>query len=220
MVIEYLAPNDAFYPNGLQSSSFNGTFGMLATLGNQKVLSTKAIGFFASTKCPGDVILQTYNLAQQLRESGVPTISGFHSSMEQECLRILLRGSQPVVICPARSLEAMRIPAEWKKGIESGRLLLVSAFQGEKRATAKLAESRNRLVAGLADKILVLHAAPGSKTELLCREIAGHCPLLTLESDSNANLFHLGAAPIKIPDVPQLLKVSRPAAHYSWKRQN
>ena len=31
---------------------------------------------------------------------GVPMIGGFHTPMEQECLEVLLRGQQPVVICP------------------------------------------------------------------------------------------------------------------------
>jgi len=49
------------------------------------------------------------------RDDGVTVISGFHTPVEKECLRILLRGSQPVIICPARSIEGMRIPPTWKQ---------------------------------------------------------------------------------------------------------
>lgn len=220
MSIHYLRTEDSMYPTGIRSSLVGNAFDELSLLGNRDALSTKLLGLFCSIRCPGDLVLQTYSLAQQLRDLEVATISGFHSPMEQECLRILLRGNQPIVICPARSLEAMRLPAEWKKGIESGRLLLVSAFQREKRAIAKLADLRNRLVAGLAQSALFIHAAPGSKTESLCREIAGRRLLLTLESDSNANLFRLGARPIKISDVQQLLKLSRPAVGQSWRGQD
>jgi len=32
-------------------------------------------------------------------------VSGFHALMEKECLDLLLRGTQPIVICPLASIE-------------------------------------------------------------------------------------------------------------------
>jgi hypothetical protein len=54
-----------------------------------------------------------------LRGAGIPIIGGFHSPMEKECLDLLLRGQQPIVICPARSIQGMRIcgfpqPGDWR----------------------------------------------------------------------------------------------------------
>lgn len=82
----------------------------LLTLGNLEILQCKALALFCSVKCPGDLILKTYDLAQELREMKVPVIGGVHSPMERECLTILLRGSQPLIVCPARSLHGMRLP--------------------------------------------------------------------------------------------------------------
>jgi len=110
----------------------------------------------------------------------------------------------------------MRIPKDWHCPLNEGRLLLLSPFSPkDRRPTATLAKRRNLFVATLAEKILVAHAAPSSKIESLCREIIGKRPLLTLDSDSNDNLLRLGAAPIKISDVQQLLKLSRPAVGQS-----
>jgi len=65
-----------------------------------------------------------------------PVISGFHSPIEQECLRILLRGAQPIVICPARTLDAMRIPTECRAAFAAGRVLFLSPFSHKpKRVT-------------------------------------------------------------------------------------
>jgi len=202
--IHSLSLESAVFRRGF--SSFIGSWvrGTICGLGNLEILQKSKLALFCSTRCPGELIVQAYEVAQTLRDGGVTVVGGFHSPVEHDCLSYLLRGKQPLIICPARSIEAMKLPAEWRKGIDSGRLLLVSAFQGEKRATAKLAELRNRLVADLADQVLIVHAAPGNKTESLCREIAGRRPLLTLESDSNANLFRLGARAIKISDVQQL----------------
>ena len=57
---------------------------------------------------------------KELRVSDITVISGFHSPMERECLNILLRGKQSVIICPARSIEGMRIKSEYKKPLEEG----------------------------------------------------------------------------------------------------
>ena len=64
-------------------------------LGNLDILTMPLLGFFCATRCPGNVILRTYDLALALREAGVPMIGGFHTPMEQECLEVLLRGQQP-----------------------------------------------------------------------------------------------------------------------------
>jgi hypothetical protein len=82
--------------------------------------------------------------------------------VEKECLRILLCGPQPIIICPARSLENLRLPADWKAPLAGGRLLILSCFPAaQRRATADLAARRNELVAALADDVWFAHIAPG-----------------------------------------------------------
>lgn len=88
--------------------------------------------------------------------------------MEQECLNLLLRGTQPIVVCPARSLERPRLPRAWRTPIEQGRLLVLSPFPPDAtRTTQKLTETRNLLVSELATALFIAHAAPGSHTETI-----------------------------------------------------
>jgi predicted Rossmann fold nucleotide-binding protein DprA/Smf involved in DNA uptake len=161
---------------------------------------------FCSVRCPGDLILKTYDLARALRDAGVPVIGGFHSPMEKECLRLLLRGRQPAVVCPARSIENMRIPADWRAPLAEGHLLLLSAFaNSHRRPTAELAAIRNDFVAALAHRILITHAAPGSKTEAFARKVLERGkPLLTLQGDRNDNLVSLGARTITPGNLPSM----------------
>lgn len=51
-------------------------------LGDLNILNQQSLALFCSVKCPGNLILQTYDLAQRLRKSGVTVIGGFHSPME------------------------------------------------------------------------------------------------------------------------------------------
>lgn len=102
------------------------------------------------------------------RDEGRSVISGFHSPVEKECLRILLRGKQPIVICPARSIEGMRIPADWRPAIESGRMLLLSPFPAKiRRPTSALCDQRNQFAAALASKFHVPYATPNGHLESL-----------------------------------------------------
>jgi predicted Rossmann fold nucleotide-binding protein DprA/Smf involved in DNA uptake len=165
----------------------------LSTMGNASLLQHHALAFFASVRCPGRFILQAHDLAQNLRRAGIPTIGGFHSPVEREVLTILLRGEQPIVICPARSLARMRVPEEYRAPLEVGRMLLLSPFDERvRRATAQTAQRRNRLVAALAEWVFVAYAAPGGKAEAFCEEILEWGkPLYTFEG--NENLIEMGA---------------------------
>ena len=107
-----------------------------------------------------------------MRDEGQILIGGFHSVMEWECLGILLRGRQPVIWVPARSIAGMHMKPELIPAFDAGRLLIVSPFPPkEKRITASLAEARNRFVGALADRIFVPHAAPNSRTLALCEDL-------------------------------------------------
>jgi hypothetical protein len=169
----------------------------LRTLGDAAILNRPKVALFCSAKCPGKLILDIYDLARQFREQGVTVISGFHSPMEQECLRILLRSPHPVVWCLARGM-LKRIPlkpVDCRAAVADGRLLIVSSFKDTVRhVTAKTAVVRNRLVADMASVIVIGHAAPGSKIEALSLELlaAGKC-LYTFDHPANAALIAASA---------------------------
>jgi predicted Rossmann fold nucleotide-binding protein DprA/Smf involved in DNA uptake len=168
-------------------------------LGNTALLCAVSLALICSQKCPGDVILRTYDFARLVRGSGRAIVSGFHSPIEKDCLPILLRGPDPVIIVQAHRLSTTRLPLEWQKAIDAGRLLLLSPFdERHKRVTAELAWRRNRFVANIAEELLVAHAQPGSKTEALCRElIAGGKPVYTFNDPANQHLISMGAQAVK-----------------------
>jgi predicted Rossmann fold nucleotide-binding protein DprA/Smf involved in DNA uptake len=200
--IESTASN---FPSVLCTRDGTPVFPCLWALGNLTILQRRLLGFFCSTRCPGEMILRTYDLARVLRDAGVTVISGFHSPMEKECLTLLLRGTQPVIVCPARGIERMRLPTAWKALLAENRLLILSPFGvKQRRVTADLAEKRNEFVATLADEVFVAHAARGSKTERFCHDVlAWGKSLLTLESDENAGLLALSARPVRPENVSE-----------------
>jgi predicted Rossmann fold nucleotide-binding protein DprA/Smf involved in DNA uptake len=189
---------DAVYPQALRTYLQGDAPSTLSVRGNLNILHDHRyhplFALFCSIQCPPALILQTYELAHALRDAGVTVISGFHSPMEKECLSILLKGAQPVILCPARSLPGISISPEKKAALAQERLLLLSPFsEEERRPTTNRAQERNTLVAALADTVFVAHAAPGGKTERFCKDIlAWKKPVVTLDSPKNAHLFSLG----------------------------
>lgn len=170
---------------------------ILGSVGDTAILDRPMVALLCSAKCPGKLILDTYDLAKQFREHGITVISGFHSPMEEECLRILLRSPHPVVWCLARGM-FKRIPSkpvDGRAAVTEGRLLIVSPFKDIVRhVTAKTAVARNRIVADLAAAVVVAHAAPGSKIEALALDLlAAGKPLYTFDHPANAALLAQGA---------------------------
>jgi predicted Rossmann fold nucleotide-binding protein DprA/Smf involved in DNA uptake len=162
---------DTRYPSRLRERLGAGAPAHVSALGNLDLLAQPSIALFCSARCPGSAILAAYDQAAHWRDTGRCVISGFHSPMEKECLRILLRGPQPIIICPARSLENLRLPSDWKASMAAGRLLILSCFPAsQRRATAELAARRNDLVAALADEVWFAHIAPGGQMERLAAD--------------------------------------------------
>ena len=174
--------------------------------GNAALLKSKKLGLLCSARCPGTVIVQTLDLALALRDTAATIAGGFHSSMEKECLDTLLRGKHPVIVCPARSIQAMRMPAAWKQAIVDGALLITSPFETKyRRVTKELAEQRNRFVVSLADEIIVAHASPGGKLERLCQEMpTTGKPCWTLDDPANSHLILLGFKAMQPADATTL----------------
>jgi predicted Rossmann fold nucleotide-binding protein DprA/Smf involved in DNA uptake len=180
-----------------------------AALGSSELLDNVKLGLFCSIHCPGKLIVQTYALVRDLRDAGVTLVGGFHSPMEQECLRLVLRGGSPVIVCPARCVEDMRLQPEWKAPLQAGRLLLISPFAAHiRRVTRETAMSRNDFVASLADVLLVAYADPGGSTERLCRAALHRGKrVVTFGVPENQHLVELGAQPA--PDTASVIESLR-----------
>ena len=203
MEIFQLKQGDLVYPSAWKKFLGDCHPEIITTMGNLDILNQKKLAFFCSIKCPGHLILKTYDLAQHLKEAGVTVIGGFHSPIERECLTILLRGKQPVIVCPARSIKGLRMCRVYIKPLEEGRLLFLSPFkESQRRNTVDTAVERNRFVAALADAVFVAHASANSKMERFCGEVLKlGKSLYSFESDANKCLFNIGAKVLSLNDL-------------------
>jgi len=157
------------------------------------------VAFFCSKSCPGDIILKAQDWANARGSESAPVIGGFHTPVERDVLRILMRAGAPCIIVLARAAQGWRAPTPLgpaiKAAVASGTAQIVSPFPAtQKRITAATAETRNRHILTLCDTVLIAHAAPGSKTEVLAQEAKTMgLPIFTLPSPANSHLLQIGA---------------------------
>jgi hypothetical protein len=180
------------------------------SIGDLRLLDHDLLALFCSQRCPGNLILATYDLIRALRDRKAAFVGGFQTPMEAECLTLLLRGDQPVVICPNRGIEGMRLPPVWREPVAQGRLLIASPFtSAERRKTRTLGERRNAFVLSLASRVLVTYANPGGSTERACHAaIAAGKPVYTVADQANGQLVAAGAIALPVPEL--IAELSKP----------
>ncbi|MEW6267070.1 MAG: DNA-processing protein DprA [Thermodesulfobacteriota bacterium] len=210
MEVQRLAPGDSDYPSILVERLAEAAPPALYSLGDPGILRRRLFGLICSIKCPGSIVIKTFDAIRELRDAGVTMIGGFHSPMERECLDLLLRGAQPAVLCPARRLSGLRIGQKARKALAEGRLLLLSSFGDEvRRVNSIQAMRRNDLVAALAVAVLVPYAAPEGRTWATVGRAIGRGRLvLTFDDRENTALLARGARPYRSDDLDTILTLN------------
>jgi predicted Rossmann fold nucleotide-binding protein DprA/Smf involved in DNA uptake len=122
--------------------------------GNQSFFELPKVAFLSSRNISSNSVLKCLDWAVEQRNEGVCVMSGFHSSLEKDVLRLLLKGIQPVVLVLGRSLYT-QIPKNFQKPLDEERLLIISPVaQTIHRHSAQSALIRNRYIMRTANEIV------------------------------------------------------------------
>ena len=158
-----MKPAPVILPATLRDRLGTGVPVHLAGIGNTVLLGEPLLGLISSRECPGHVLLETLDRVPKWVKASRVIISGFHSPLEQQVLRSLLRRNGRVVKVLARGMIDYRPTPEEREPLTSGRMLVISAFAPDvRRTTRATALARNRLVIALATEIIVPYIAPDS----------------------------------------------------------
>lgn len=136
--------------------------------GETALLAEPLLGLVSSRECPGHVLLETLDRVPEWVKAGRVIVSGFHSPLEQQVLRSVLRRKGRVVKVLARGMTDYRPTAEEREPLVAGRMLVITACPPEvRRTTRETALARNRLVLALASEVFIPYIADGSPLALL-----------------------------------------------------
>ena len=149
-------------------------------VGNPALLEGPLLGLLVSRQCPSHAMLQTIDRIPQWVAEGRIILSGFHSPLEQQTLRSLLRRKGRAVKLLARGLSThstYRVPLatpEEAPALNDDRLLVISPFPPKTRRTTRATSlHRNRLLLALVTEAVVPHKTKDSPLAALLEEQEG-----------------------------------------------
>ncbi len=196
-------PRDSvIYPSGLDSF-FDKEPPRLWYLGDPSLLNGKLLGVVSARKIDPDLALKASDLLPRLASLEVTYISGWHSPLEEEALRILLPLPVRIILCLSKSLNKFTPTVEVKALVEQGRaLLLTHCSPKAKRISRDASIRRNRLVVALAKSLLVLSAPQGSASFKLA-QLAGTLgrPVFATQHPINQRLLATGVLPATMENI-------------------
>lgn len=162
---------------------------------NAALLMCQPLGFFCSQSCPGNLILRTQDWAYASGHNDASVISGYHTPVEHNVLRILFRGGTPIIQVLACAFTAAQLLAALRNAERERRPLIVSQFATSvPQTSARPAEQRNQYVLIRAATVLFAHASLGGKIAGLGAEaIFRNQAVETVKSPSNTHHVALGA---------------------------
>ena len=125
-------------------------------LGNQELLNKRKVGFLASRKISTLSVLPTLDWAMKIsKQEDVAIVSGFHSRMEKDVLKIFLQGKCGIIVVLARGMYR-KIPEQYMDAMKQHRILFIS-FEKDSvtRVSEFSAHKRNNYVMELADEMKI-----------------------------------------------------------------
>ena len=126
-------------------------------LGNKELLKMKKVGFLASRMISTLSILPTLDWAMRVcKQKDIAIVSGFHSKMERDVLKILLQGECGIIVVLARGMYR-NLPKQYEVAMLQNRLLIIShEKESVTRVSEATAHKRNDYVREIVDEMQTL----------------------------------------------------------------
>ena len=126
-------------------------------LGNKELLKMKKVGFLASRMISTLSILPTLDWAMRVcKQKDFVIVSGFHSKMERDVLKILLQGECGIIVVLARGMYR-NLPKQYEVAMLQNRLLIIShEKESVTRVSEATAHKRNDYVREIVDEMQTL----------------------------------------------------------------
>lgn len=177
-------------------------------LGEPSLLNSRLLGIVSARKIEPDLAWKVSDLMRELVSLEVTFISGWHSPLEEEALRILLMQSAKVIFCTAKSLDKFKLSPQLEDLVSQKRILLLTHCSPKvKRISRDASLRRNLLVAGLGKGLLVLSAPAGSVSLKLAQKTMNlGRAVFTPQHRINDALLSSGALPATIENIQRVFE--------------
>src|SRR2546422_2592203 len=195
-------------PTGVEPF-FRGKPPKLWGVGDSAILNYVLLGIISARQIDSHLALKTSQLLRQLVSlKDVAFVSGWHSPLEKQALRILIAQEATIVLCASKSLDRFIPSIGVESRVTDGKaLLLTHCSTKAKRITRNASMRRNELIVELAKALLVLSAPEGSASLNLAKSALRRGKLvLTPEHPMNKELLVNGALPATLDNLQTALR--------------
>ena len=195
-------------PPARLESCFDGKPPKLWARGDSAILNHPLLGILSARQIDSDLALKSSQLLRQLvslKEAAF--VSGWHSPLEEDALRIALAQDVSLVFCVSKALERFKPSDDLESRLNDGKVLLLTHCSPKaKRISRDASIRRNELVIALASALLILSAPLGSNTLNLAKEALRHGKrVLTIEHRMNEELLGCNALPATCDNILTVL---------------
>ena len=203
-----LTPAPIVVPPAELESTFGKGVPKLWYCGELSLLKNQLLGVVSARKIEPDLALKTTELLEQLTSISLTFIGGWHSPLEEEALRVLLRAPAKIVFCVSKSLEKFVPSPDIDFFVTQGRGLLITHCSPKAARISRNASlRRNEVVLHLAKGLLVLSApARSASLKLAQAAIALRKPVFAPEHRINDELLTAGALPATVENISQVFR--------------
>lgn len=133
----------------------------MTTLGDTSIFSISSTGFLCSRQYASKAILPCLDWAVSVaNDADACIMSTFHSPLEADVLKFLLRGKCMIILVLARSLYK-KIPPEYQQAIDEGRMLIISVSD-QTRISKDSANKANEFILDHSQNIVFGFISEGS----------------------------------------------------------
>jgi predicted Rossmann fold nucleotide-binding protein DprA/Smf involved in DNA uptake len=178
-------------------------------VGDPALLNHPLLGIISARQVDSELAAKTSQLLKQLVSlKNVAFVSGWHSPLEEEALRILLTHEAIIVLCVAKSLDRFIPSIGVESRVTDGKALLITHCSTKaKRITRNSSLRRNELIVELAKILLVLAAPEGSASLSLAKSALRRGKVVvTPEHPMNKELLASGASPATLDNLQTALR--------------
>jgi predicted Rossmann fold nucleotide-binding protein DprA/Smf involved in DNA uptake len=193
-----------FTPPTTGDGFFRGKPPRLWSVGDPALLNHPLLGIISARQVDSELAAKNSQLLKQLVSlKDVAFVSGWHSPLEEEALRILLAHEAIIVLCVAKSLDRFTPSMGVESRVTDGKaLILTHCSTKAKRITRNASLRRNELIVELAKILLVLSAPEGSASLNLAKSVLRRGKLVvTPDHPMNKELLASGALPATLDNL-------------------
>lgn len=197
--VDVLLATEPGYPATLRARSGPP---LLFTMGDQELLHTRGVGMCGSRHVTDAGLAAARVCGTRVAEEGLTIVSGYAKGVDTETHLAALREGGGTVIVLAEGILSFRVKRTFQRegfSLDSGHAVVVSQFPPLQRWNVGAAMSRNQIIAGLGDALIVIEAGEtGGTLDAGKKALEMGQPVIALEftggtPPGNEILFRLGA---------------------------